>query len=401
MFTHTENFRFAEFTLSPAKRTLFRERMEIKLRDKEFDVLAFLIESAPKTCSHDEIIENVWNGTFVENGSVEKAIANIRKILGDDIKNPRFIKTVRQKGYLFIGDIKFGELQESQATFSLANSNQTSRQPTKNYKFHKVLLSLAVLIFFASAGIYLAKSVFSAKPNFLLSDNFSNSEIDSNLWEAMLNLSGKIGSSGKIGDGILKLVVKETDNYPIIFSKYITIDPTKSVKVKSRMKITFAQNMKEKTYFGGVFGFIPKTEYLEKIPVHQDTDVENHLFFGLRYMNIDSDDKFTGYDGETIQGVPTEGFFIVKDGGRPSAKEEYADGKISPRIEPIWDKWFEQEIVYNPTDGQMIYFEDGEKKGEFNVSKLNAKDNQIRLYIMPWGWWVNHSMEIDYIEVTQ
>jgi len=49
----------------------------------------------------------------------------------------------------------------------------------------------------------------------------------------------------------------------------------------------------------------------------------------------------------------------------------------------------------------MTYFINGEKSGEFVANKFQGKDNQIRFEIMPWGWWVNHSMEIDYIRVTQ
>jgi DNA-binding winged helix-turn-helix (wHTH) protein len=76
------------------------------LRDKDFDVLLFLLENASKPCSFEEIIEGVWKETNVENSSVEKAVANIRKVLADDARNPRFIKTIRTKGYLFFGDIE-------------------------------------------------------------------------------------------------------------------------------------------------------------------------------------------------------------------------------------------------------------------------------------------------------
>ena len=79
-------YKFGEFTLNPAKRILFREASEIKLRDKDFDILLFLLAHAPKTCSHDEIIDTVWSGTNVENNSIEKAIANIRSVLGDSAK---------------------------------------------------------------------------------------------------------------------------------------------------------------------------------------------------------------------------------------------------------------------------------------------------------------------------
>jgi hypothetical protein len=167
------------------------------------------------------------------------------------------------------------------------------------------------------------------------------------------------------------------------------------------MKVTFSKNIKDKAYFGGLFGLIPKTTNLEQINILEDSDEMDSIFFGVRYMNYDHDSSDQDNLLPNTQYIKSEGFFLVKNGGRPSNKSHYAEGKISERMEPTWGTWFEQKIVYHPENGQMIYFVDGEKKGEFNVGPLHAKDNQIRFEIMPWGWWVNHSIEIDYIRVRQ
>lgn len=399
-----EVYKFAEFTLNPAKRTLFREDVEIKLRDKDFDVLLFLLENASKPCSFEEIIEGVWKETNVENSSVEKAIANIRKVLTDDARNPRFIKTIRTKGYLFFGDIekiKGNPPKESVAQFENFQfekvedkSQNTSRVQTSNFRKSLLLSGIVVL---AISGLLWWKGVEAwtkMRSEIVFADDFSSGELNPNRWKIK-------GKSVKVSKGIAKLSVDETDNPGILRSEYFSVDPVKTIIIESRIKIAFSQNMKDKIYFAGFFGFVPKTIGLEKSNLLEESDEAKLLFFGVRYMNYDSTLTFKGFAGETIQEIPTEGFFLVRDGGRPSAKSEYAAGKISGRIEPTWEKWFEQEIVFNPADGQMIYFVDGEKKGEFSVGKLQAKDNQIRFEIIPWGWWVNHSMEIDYIRVTQ
>ena len=49
----------------------------------------------------------------------------------------------------------------------------------------------------------------------------------------------------------------------------------------------------------------------------------------------------------------------------------------------------------------MKYCINGEKKGEFNVGQMLPEENKMQLQITPYGWYTNHSMEIDYIEVTQ
>ena len=396
-------YKFGEFTLNPAKRILFREASEIKLRDKDFDILLFLLAHAPKTCSHDEIIDTVWSGTNVENNSIEKAIANIRSVLGDNAKAPRFIKTVRAKGYLFVSDMWEAEEKPSNGSGLNGNNihlNKSQRSLQSRAKVLRprnvILFSIIILVvgigwlFWWKGGDVWARY----SSTVIFADNFSGNEIDTDRWKIF-------GKSVKVADDSLKLSVDETDNPGEVYSRFFIIDPAKRITIVSRLKISYSRNMKDETYFGGVFGFIQKSDGLDNLPAHQDTDTENHRFTGVRYMNYYSRLTFAGYSGETLQEVPTEGFFLVKDGGRPSAKEEYQAGKISERIDPVWDKWFEQKIEYDPVSGEMIYFVDGERKGLFNVGSLNAKDNQIRLQIMPWGWWVNHSIEVDYINVSQ
>jgi DNA-binding winged helix-turn-helix (wHTH) protein len=397
-----EVYKFDVFTLDSAKRTLFMEGVEIRLGNRDFEVLRFLLKNAPNLCSFDGIIEGVWGETSVENSSIEKAIANIRKALGDDARNPRFIKTVRSKGYHFVGDIQ--EIKESQTEVSVAQlenfeSEKVEGKAQSQSAIHvqsiypkKALLYLGIA-FLAISGFLWWKGArlwTSMKTKTVLADDFSGKELDTSRWKIK-------GKSVKVTDGILKLSVDETDNPGTLRSEYFSVDPAKTITIESRIKITYSQNMKDKVYFAGLFGFIPKTINLEKSNILDRNEEAQSVFFGIRYMNYDNEGSFY----IDIQEIKTEGFFLVKKGGLPHVKSHYAEGNISERIEPVWGKWFEQKIIFNPTNGQMTYFVDGEKKGEFTVDKLQAKDNQIRFEIVPWGWWVNHSIEMDYIKVTQ
>lgn len=403
-----EVYKFSEFTLSPAKRTLLKEGAEVRLRDKDFDVLHFLVENASRPCSFDEIIKGVWAGTSVENSSVEKAVANIRKVLADDAKSPRFIKTVRTKGYQFTGDVRRAEeiLPEADAAPSVnfqSEKVEVKGRPqdagqAQNLKFNKLLLSLGVallatLVLFWSKGVEIWTSIGTKT---VFADDFSSREINPGRWRIK-------GKSVKPLEGTIKVSADETDNPGILRSEFFTVDPAKPITIASRIKVTYSQNIKDKVYFGGWFALIPKTVNLEKIDILEDIDETNSISFGVRYMNYDYESDYPDKDDplQTNRNIKAEGFFLIKDGGRPGTIAAYRDGKISERIEPTWGKWFEQKIVYRPADGLMTYFVDGEKRGEFNVGQLKAKDNQIRFEITPWGWWVNHSIEIDYIKVTQ
>jgi TolB-like protein len=53
----------------------------------------------------EALLEAVWPGTYVEEGQVKQFVAELRRILHDDSRTPRFIETVRGRGYRLIGDI--------------------------------------------------------------------------------------------------------------------------------------------------------------------------------------------------------------------------------------------------------------------------------------------------------
>jgi eukaryotic-like serine/threonine-protein kinase len=85
---------------------LRRNNQEQHLRLKTFQVLVYLLEQRDRLVSKDELIERVWVGTAVSDNTLEHCMAEIRKILGDDSRHPRFIKTVPRAGYRFIAQVE-------------------------------------------------------------------------------------------------------------------------------------------------------------------------------------------------------------------------------------------------------------------------------------------------------
>ncbi len=64
-----------------------------------FSVLA---ERAPQIVSREELTEEVWQGTFVTDEVLTQSVSELRKALGDDPREPRFIVTVPKRGYQLI-----------------------------------------------------------------------------------------------------------------------------------------------------------------------------------------------------------------------------------------------------------------------------------------------------------
>ena len=393
-----KTYRFTEFTLNPAKRTLFRENAEIKLRDKDFEILLFLVENAPKTCSPDEIIEAVWNGTSVENNSIEKAIANLRNALGDNAKSPRFIRTVRAKGYLFVGDVQKALEKASKETISNVKTeggedSRLVQNKTLNLKTYFLYLGIILIIGLLGIIWWKGGEIWARyNSTVIFADDFSSSEIDPNHWVTS-------GSSVTIANGIMRVAVDETDNGGKLVSSNFSFEPTKPIIIQSRMKVTYNQMIKEKVYFYGSF-LITANVYDAKEDFSHESPVDKYGR-GVSFTNNDYINNGSN-SGNGVEVIPAEGFFLVKPFGRPYEKRSYYDNKVGPRMLPVWAKWFEQKIIYNPVNGVMQYFIDGEKKSEYNVGTMpEMKNPQMRLYISPDGWWTNHSIEIDYIEITQ
>src|SRR5207302_1676984 len=76
------------------------------LEPKTFRLLQFLIEHRDRVVSKEEIFQAVWSGTFVSDNALTRAVAQIRKAIGDDHRNPRYIETIPTVGYRFVAKVE-------------------------------------------------------------------------------------------------------------------------------------------------------------------------------------------------------------------------------------------------------------------------------------------------------
>lgn len=77
----------------------------IPLEPKAFDVLVHLIEHRDRVVMKEELLDAVWPGTFVTPNVLTRAVAQIRKGLGDESQDARFVETVAKRGYRFIAPV--------------------------------------------------------------------------------------------------------------------------------------------------------------------------------------------------------------------------------------------------------------------------------------------------------
>jgi DNA-binding winged helix-turn-helix (wHTH) protein len=102
--------RFGPFTLDSGTRQLLRDDAEIHLPRKAFDLLSTLLAHRPKVVSKDELHGALWPDSHVDTAGLNVLVGDLRRALGDDARQPRFIRTVHGVGYAFFGDaVPIGE----------------------------------------------------------------------------------------------------------------------------------------------------------------------------------------------------------------------------------------------------------------------------------------------------
>jgi DNA-binding winged helix-turn-helix (wHTH) protein len=101
-----ECFRFEGFLLDAGDRRLHRGGAPVDLNSRYFDALALLIGERGKLVSKERFHEEVWRGVPVTDEALTQCIRTLRRQLGDDAANPRFIETVPKHGYRFIAQVE-------------------------------------------------------------------------------------------------------------------------------------------------------------------------------------------------------------------------------------------------------------------------------------------------------
>lgn len=126
-------YRFDKYTLLPAKRLLMLEGQAIPLKSKVFETLLCLVRHHGQLIAKEDLMNEIWGESFVEEGNLTQNIFMLRKILGENPSDHRFIVTVPGRGYRFVAKV-----QESVESHT-GNSNGNGHSTNGNAKLLAVL----------------------------------------------------------------------------------------------------------------------------------------------------------------------------------------------------------------------------------------------------------------------
>jgi predicted ATPase len=96
---------FKTFGLDTSNECLWQNGSQIALAPKPFAVLRYLVENPGRLITHDELLDALWPETYVQPQVLRTYMLELRKVLGDDAGEPRFIQTLPKRGYCFVAPV--------------------------------------------------------------------------------------------------------------------------------------------------------------------------------------------------------------------------------------------------------------------------------------------------------
>ncbi len=154
---HDTELRVGEWLVHPALNTLTRAGDERRVGPKVMAVLGCLIDHRGGVVGKQELIDQVWRGSFTSDEAVAAVIYELRKALDDDARQPRYVETIRGSGYRLIASI-----ERSPTRLDPANVASTAT-PLQSRPW-RILAGLILVILLAATAWALATSRRAAPP---------------------------------------------------------------------------------------------------------------------------------------------------------------------------------------------------------------------------------------------
>ena len=99
----TKSFKVGDFTIDKDNRTVLIDDYAIDFTKIEFEIFIYLVENKNKISSREQILNATSLDFNTKNRTIDMHISNIRAKIGDDSKNPKYIKSIWGIGYKFVG----------------------------------------------------------------------------------------------------------------------------------------------------------------------------------------------------------------------------------------------------------------------------------------------------------
>jgi Tol biopolymer transport system component/DNA-binding winged helix-turn-helix (wHTH) protein len=121
-------FRFADIEVREREFSLIKAGEALPVEPKAFRVLLLLLRNPQKLITKEELLNAVWGDVAVGDNSLARSVALLRRLLGDETRNPRYIETVATVGYRWLYPV---EQREDLSSFSGVREPASAAEPAE------------------------------------------------------------------------------------------------------------------------------------------------------------------------------------------------------------------------------------------------------------------------------
>ena len=239
----------------------------------------------------------------------------------------------------------------------------------------KKMIIFLVFIAFCFGVYFINNDDDVSLPSFHYVDEFDSLDRDFwyvGEWKSLYSAYDK----AKLNNSILKLEIDEVDKGPVLLSKPIEIMNGNVLTIKRRVRMTYANNH----FTGGLALIETKDEGLIPSALNnENTNLGNGIVL-IEYVNSFEDDSKR----------PGRNVFRVL----PRSWEFDDNYEL---VEPIFNEWFEEEIIYDTTEKTITYKLNDKV---YSVKSQEMFEERIRIYMHGYGFETGHIVEIDWIEIS-
>lgn len=150
MSNERKNYEFDGFRLDVHDKTLWRGKEKVSLPLKAVEMLTLLVENRGRTVTKEEILETLWQNTFVDENNLAVTISSLRKAFGESKNENRFIETVPRRGYRFVAEIAENKgsliLEKRTVTEITLEKDETPKQVAGKRKSYLPVLAILTIL---------------------------------------------------------------------------------------------------------------------------------------------------------------------------------------------------------------------------------------------------------------
>lgn len=139
-------YRFEGYALDTDRRELRRGAELIAVEPQVFDLLEYLIRNRERMVSKDDVLAAVWHGRIVSESALTTRVNSARSAIGDSGDEQRLIKTLRGKGFRFVGTVREEQSPTDESSAAVAREQLSPPLPLPDRP------SIAVLPFMNMSG---------------------------------------------------------------------------------------------------------------------------------------------------------------------------------------------------------------------------------------------------------